>query len=187
MHHLAFVVTTEKPTEELLAKTLEPFRCSVDNPDGPLDWFALGGRYTGNIMACPHADSTITGGLVRPAFEMLMEKHDVDDQQCKWQFRRTTGPGVDAAQFKHIHHPLVRPVAVVANGQWHQSPDMPDLQAREMSRRYGFPMCEEWETENAGKCDEQLAAYEAGWARMVSEVLDPCGPDDWLSIVDYHR
>jgi hypothetical protein len=29
MHYLAFVVTAEKPTEEILAKTLDPFRATI--------------------------------------------------------------------------------------------------------------------------------------------------------------
>jgi hypothetical protein len=98
-----------------------------------------------------------------------------------------TGPGVDVAQFKHIHNLLTRPAAVVANGQWHNSPDSPELAAREMARRYGIPINKEWVAENVAKCEEQLAAYQAWWTRMVSEVLDPRGPDDWLAVVDVHH
>jgi hypothetical protein len=45
MHFITFVITEEKPTQEILHAKLDKF---IRVP-GRLDWFTLGGRYTGQI------------------------------------------------------------------------------------------------------------------------------------------
>lgn len=65
MHFLAAIISDEKPTEALLDKWLRPFM-----PD-KLNYWALGGRYTGLLEPFDLAD-TVTGGPDCPDFELSL-------------------------------------------------------------------------------------------------------------------
>src|SRR5215469_11474256 len=58
LHFVTFVVTDTKPTEEMLENMLRPF-----GPKGldRFDYWALGGRFSGQVIPHDLAD-TITGG-----------------------------------------------------------------------------------------------------------------------------
>jgi hypothetical protein len=103
MHFFAYVVTEEKPTDAVLAKVMAPFMPDALGNDHKLDWYALGGRYTGLLI--PHQmANTIKGSFIGDG-------------------PGRTGPGVDALQHSNLKHPYTETracaAAVVLGGEWY--------------------------------------------------------------------
>jgi hypothetical protein len=191
MHFIAFVVTDQKPTEDVLAAALEPFRPSWEGGAGKWDWWKLGGRYTGLLIPKDPGNDSITGGYAIQPIEVRMAEHNAEaGLQTKHHGR--TGPGVDALRFCDVKELLSGPAAVVIGGQWYEAPTAPELMARGMLRKLqelhpGFsppPLDDAAEFDN--KCEEQEAAICAWWEDDIKPMLNRCCGCYWLAIVDCH-
>ena len=84
MHIAALVVTSKKPTKSILVEALTPFGQAA-GAKFKLDWWALGGRFSGQLIPHDKRD-TVTGGLAYPDDELPLVPND----------RHEPGPGVDA-------------------------------------------------------------------------------------------
>jgi len=176
VHFITFVVTEEKPTVEMVAKTLEPFRETQENPYGHWDWFALGGRYTGLLI--PHnIENTLTSGPALEPEEAFMGRLS---EETGVQFTRPqhTGPGVDALQCGNLaEYPT--PDAVVVAGEWHEPPAwLIVLRMHELGIDLGTLMSAE-ELATAREMMQQ-------WAVEVKGLIGANCCQCWLSIVDCH-
>lgn len=111
MHFAAYVITAERPTPEVLAKVLEPFKFDK------FDWYALGGRYTGNVIPADGAD-TLTGKDEPSGFELKMQELCTEMREesgADLKFVRdgvSHGPGVDACQIQNMAGTNERPISV---------------------------------------------------------------------------
>jgi len=174
MHFIAFVITQQKPTEEILPTALNPFF------NEHFDWFALGGRYTGMIEPFDHED-TVTGGMDMPAVEEWLHTHSNGIiPQCR-------GPGVDAAPLDNIKKlPTRPPAAVVVDGEWHQCEPTPLFDAKSLAESIGV----DTEFKLRGGDQGRSVAERDIWLRWLdqAELLISQAPDThWLSVVDCHR
>jgi hypothetical protein len=192
MHFITFVVTDAKPTEDVLAAALEPFRPSWEGGNGKWDWWKLGGRYTGLLIPDDPENDSITGGCAITPIEARMAEHDAEaGLQTKHHGR--TGPGVDALRFYDIKELLAGiPAAVVIGGQWYAPPPAPELMARGTLRKLqqiapGFsPPPRDDAAEFDKKCEEQEADICAWWLGEIKPRLDRCCGGTWLAVVDCH-
>ena len=174
MHFFALVVTEEKPTEEVIGKVLKPF-----GPDGGRRWdhWALGGRYTGNLIPLD-LPNTLTGGPDVPEVEMVLDRMSREAGLRAVRSERP-GPGVDALQLQNLKriHPGVAPLAVVAGDNWYECevhPIEPLAQALGLQIRMR---------------PEELDAERSAVARWLDEVralLESVPEEHWLAVIDCH-
>lgn len=205
MHFAAYVITAERPTPEVLEAALAPFR------EQKFDWYALGGRYSGNIIPIEGAD-TLTGSDEPHPFELKMQELLVEMREESGgdlKFVRdgvSHGPGVDACQIQNIESLRGRggaPLAVIVGGEWHQCPVYP-IEASLRAR--GIPVDDIMEPEpdvevfggipEDGKgvspeemrewiAEEQAAVAER--RELIKELMAPICPQHWLSLIDLHN
>ena len=185
MHFIVFVVTDEKPVEDVLAAALEPFRPSWEGGAGKWDWWKLGGRYTGLLIPKDPKNDSITGGYAITPIEARMATRDT-------RHHGRTGPGVDALRFCDIKEQLSGPAAVVIGGQWHEAPTSPELMVLGTMRKLQelHPGGPRWPLENDPefdkKCEEQEAAICAWWEGEIKPLLNRRCGCTWLAVVDCH-
>jgi hypothetical protein len=192
MHFITYVVTDEKPTEDVLAAALEPFGPSWEGGIGKWDWWKLGGRYTGLLIPDDPENDSITGRYAITPIEARMAEHDAEaGLQTKHHGR--TGPGVDALRFCDIKESLAGiPAAVVMGGQWYEVPTSPELMVRGLLRKLqqiapGFsapPRDDAAGFDN--KCEEQETAVRAWWEGEIGPRFDRGCGGNWLAVVDCH-
>ena len=114
MHFPLFVITETQPTEEMLESLLQPFRGEVEE-GARFDRWALGGKYSGQVIPYDLAD-TMTGGPDVSDDELAILGELAD---C-WgvDLRRpvsTPGAGVDVARFDNI-----KTLEIVPDGYSHK-------------------------------------------------------------------
>jgi hypothetical protein len=169
VHFITFVLTEEKPTQEVLAKALEPFRETPENRYSHWDWFALGGCFAGLLI--PHnIKSTLSAGAASEPGEAYLRWRSEESQY--------TDPGVDALQCGNLaEYPT--PDAVVVDGEWYEpEARLIALRMHELGIDLGTLM----------SAEELAAAHELTqqWAEDVKGLIGATGRQCWLSIVDCH-
>jgi hypothetical protein len=165
MHFAAFVITDENPTQEVLKRALVHF--------GPyhqghwLGW-ALGGRYTGNLVPIEPA-KTVTGARPEPT--------DLERRQAQYGLppargQERTGPGVDALQRKNLAsvYEGFLPHAVVFQGQWHECEVFSvEAVAFDLGIQMEFPA-------------ERAAV--ARWLAKFEAIMEEVPAENWISVID---
>jgi hypothetical protein len=188
MHHLVFVVGADVEAQmDGLMKTIE---------DGWAwcDWWAIGGRFTGNLPLRPGATGKMFGDA-EPDFEKaLRERHRKWGLEVSRGTRDMTGDGVDQARVGDIDMAaLPAPHAWIKNGQvmaesWDTfSPESHAIyMIMAMARQHmdrgenpPFPPPREEEIERA------RSEYDA-WHATVMSQLQALPTDALLTVVDAH-
>jgi len=165
-----------------------------------VDWHAIGGRYTGNIILKAGATSGRVYGDAISSIEARMATWDPTMQRGTKQ-----GPGVDQAlardvDWERASGEVRSPALLVDHGEWHEPPQDaqaagmvasliagaseagmdPDSEwARATCRRAGFDSLEELLTD-AGKQME-------GWTAFVAARIAQAGPDTLVTVLDVHQ
>jgi len=170
MHFAVLVVTKDKPTEDVLAAALAPFK------DSKWDWWTLGGRYTGQLIPHDVAD-TVTGGHDLPEIEVMVDAMFKKDGMVI-QRPGSTGPGVDALQLGNFKQGQAG-FAVVIDGRWHECEVMP---IEPIVRAYGLDRC----TVGSRDYTEERAAVKR-WDARLTALMDGAPDDHWVSVVDIHN
>jgi hypothetical protein len=174
MHFVILVVTEQKPTEEILAKALEPF---ADKWDG---WW-LGGRWSGNLIPYD-IDNTITGGPNVPDAELVLQRL-ARQSGCSFSLGTgmiKTGPGCDALQLKNLKRSNLEFLAVVLNGKWHQAEVTPVEDLFRSLQLHGVDV-----RESPGQFDTERVALER-WRLEFDALMDQVLEEHWVSAVDCH-
>jgi hypothetical protein len=165
MHFITYVVTEEKPTDAVLAKVMAPFMPNALGNDHKLDWYALGGRYTGLLI--PHQmANTIKGSFIGDG-------------------PGSTGPGVDALQLSNLKHPYaetsVCPAAVVLGGEWYGRDNNDMKGTKHVLYEMGFPDVAEAFDET-----EEMLALQA-WMDEMADLLETVSGNCWIAALDCQR
>jgi hypothetical protein len=203
MHSLILVITPAKPTDDVLAAALAPFREKEDVTDkrwlvGYWDDWALGGRYTGQLIPHDVAD-TVTGGNLGMETDLIFAgvlENAVGDGDVTLQIPSDTGPGVDACRYSNLKELPFVPNAVLIDGHWHR-PEQPDQ--RRILSELGFEIQTDgdggwrWRPKDKAEGNAALERYQeeqrAAWPRWVekvAELMRGVPPDHWVSVVDTH-
>jgi hypothetical protein len=182
MHYTLLAVTTAKPTETVLETLLRPFM-----PE-KLDWWALGGRYTGLIEPY-ELTGTLTGGYditdteigISRLVEEAAVKAGVEPESPR---KRGSGAdGVDAAQISNIKDLKAgTPAAVLVHGKWIEEP---------LDAMMGLFLLNENLRLRPGAepldiSPSQSAAMKK-WHEDVFGIIDGLRGSEWLAVVDFHR
>jgi hypothetical protein len=185
MHCATMVVTGEKPTEAVLSAALVPFY------DIKFDWCALGGRYSGLMIAATGAETLTGGGQMTPG----EARHSKTAEEIGAKLHRpgASGLGVDAVRkkdFRGCYMPNL-PRALVLRGEWYEAPPCPIHQALSVMRsmkdhgigcrdpdEFLSTVSEEEVRQEQSLCDE--------WKEQFLSLLDTVGDGEWLSFVDCH-
>jgi hypothetical protein len=211
MHFIALVVTTDKPTEEVLDATLSPFSDDAANkaaendaaskgievidldyhPFGHFDYYQLGGRYIGLLNPVDGAETIKGSDDPHPVEAQLMAM--LGGKIVKPGYRG--GTGVDALRIKDAQIPLMPapPSAMVINGQWHQAPACPILTAASMAegfrRATGNPAINPEDV--LSQADQKELAEERNlndqWCEKCLDLTAAIPDDHWISVIDCHH
>ena len=186
MHFPLFVITDRKPSMEMLESLLQPLRGEVEE-GGRFDCWALGGRYTGQVIPYDLAD-TVTGGPDVGDDELAILRElagcwnvDLSPPVSK------PGTGVDVARFDNIKTLEIVPDAILINDEWHRNgSELANLKHLER-----FPDCrEQVEALLRGPEMEQWVEAEkvmlSTWDRRRRNLLDRQAPTAWLAVIDCH-
>src|SRR5215469_1328975 len=120
VHFPLFVITDRKPSMEMLESLLQPLRGEVEE-GGRFDCWALGGRYTGQVIPYHLAD-TVTGGpdVGDDELAILRELADCWNVDLRPPVSKPS-TGVDVARFDNIKTLEIVPDAILINGEWHRN------------------------------------------------------------------
>jgi hypothetical protein len=177
MHFLTLVISDEKPTEELLKKWLSPFV-----PE-KLDFYALGGRYTG-LFIPREIENTVTGGPDVPEAELALAAMS-EEIGVKSERPGFCGSGVDALQVKNFDGAGAGPMAVVKDGKWFEPSEDAKAAAAMNTLKRGFRKYPGFESV---KADEKGQKDLDEWnKRTFIDLVADVRPDQWLSYVDCHH
>jgi hypothetical protein len=184
MHRATMVVTEERPVEPVLSAALIPFH------DIKFDWCALGGRYSGGLIAFEGAE-TLTRAEMAPVEDLLLKM--AEEIGVELHIPRASGPGVDAVRKKDFRGWYIQelPRALVLRRKWHEAPPSPIHETVSMMRflKGRGIACRDPDEFMSSVREEKVLAEQAlrdKWNTTFLDLLDAVGDDEWLSIVDCH-
>jgi hypothetical protein len=185
MHCATMVVTGDRPIEAILTAALIPFY------DIKFDWCALGGRYSGLLIAAEGAETLTGDGQMTPAEVLLLKT--TEEIGVELHRAGASGPGVDAVRRKDFRGFHIKDLtkALVLRGKWHQAPLCQIHETVSMTRflKSRGLVCRDpdefMSTVNGEELREEQALRDE-WKKRVLSLLDTVGDDEWLSMVDCH-
>jgi hypothetical protein len=170
MHFVGFVITEQKPSEDVLAKVLHSFRSSREGGKGHWDWWTLGGRWSGRMIPLS-LDNTVTGGADVPAIEGRLRPLGAT------HFVTQSDQGVDIVQISNIKEGFA-PYVLIIDGQWHKCDD--DARSALVVQSFNAMLG------GAPPSDTDEAAL-ARWDEEWKSLMDHVPADHWLSVIDFHN
>jgi hypothetical protein len=185
MHCATMVVTGDRPIEAILTAALVPFY------DIKFDWCALGGRYSGLLIAADGAETLTGGGQMTPA--EVWHSEMAQEFGAEFHMPGTSGPGVDAVRKRDFRgcYKQDLPQALVLRGEWHEAPLFPFHMVVSMMQfvKSRGVVCRDPDEFMSTVNEEELRQERAlrdEWKEKVLSLLDTVGDDEWLSLVDCH-
>jgi hypothetical protein len=185
MHCATMVVTDERPSEAVLSAVLVPFY------QIKFDWCALGGRYTGLLIAAEGAETLTGGRQMTPAEEWHSKM--ADEIGAKFHMPAASGTGVDAVRKKYFRGCYIQdlPRALILRGEWHEAPLCSIhmiVTTMQFLKRQGI-VCRDPNEFMSTVSEEELHEEQAlrdEWKKKLLSLLDTVDDDEWLSLVDCH-
>ena len=172
-------------------------------PGQRVDWFAIGGRYTGNLILKQGATSGRVYGDAMPEFEVhlaMMPRPDDTAIGARGLHGTQHGPGVDQARHGDVDWPVTpvaSPAILVDHGQWHEPDDeaFTTGMVASMCRatvEMGAPIFADRLRDSYGV--DSLAELEAlaekqlaPWNEFVARRIAACGQDVLVTVFDVHQ
>jgi hypothetical protein len=168
--------------------------------DHGVDWFAIGGRYSGNLALRPGATSGRVYGDALPGAEAMFATmtQPADVEHGRGLHGTQHGPGVDQAVNGDVdwhRSPVRSPAILVDHGRWHEPPE--EAQALGMGLSLVAFMAERgrdvtdelqhmFGVDTLEKLEAQLNDLLADHQAVVEERLAGGAPSMLVTIMDIH-
>ena len=169
----------------MLESLLQPFRGEVEGEveeGARFDWWALGGRYSGQVIPYDLTD-TMTGGpgVSDDELAILGELADCWGIDVRPPVS-TPGAGVDVARFDNIKTLEIVPDAILINGEWHRNGYEAIANLADW-REEAEALLRNPEIEQQVEAEKVMLST---WGRRRRNLLDRQPPTAWLAVIDCH-